>query len=73
MKESSYGKKDFCKYGKEFVYRYVKISKEHENVPEIKVRQILEDGEWLSNHPDLSVRFILDKITEHQKDLINNF
>ena len=63
------GKKGNCKYGKNFVYRYVRIPgpKEGKN---IKIDQLLKEGKWLEEHPDLSVKYILDKIIENKKEII---
>ena len=66
-------KKDNCKYGKYFVYRYVRIPEEDENVKvKIKISQLLVEGNWLEGYPELSVKYILDKIIENKKDIIAN-
>ena len=58
------GKKDYCKYGTGFVYRYAIIPKN------TKIDQLLVDGKWLKEYPDLSVKYILDKIIENKKEII---
>ena len=65
------GKKDNCKYGKNFVYRYVIIPGEDDNV-KIKIDQLLVGGNWLEGYSELSVKYILDKIIENKKDIIAN-
>lgn len=65
LKGLSDGRKGNCKYGKNFVYRYVKIP---EN---ITIDALLEGGNWLEEHPDLSVKYILDKI-KNERDKIEN-
>lgn len=67
----SSGRKDNCKYGKNFVYRYVIIPGENDNV-KIKIDQLLVKGNWLEGYPELSVKYILDKIIENKKDIIAN-
>ena len=64
-------KKDYCKYGKGFVYRYVIIEPEDKN-PEIKIEELLESGNWLKEYPELSVKYILGKIIENKDDIIAN-
>lgn len=64
LKGLSDGRKDNCKYGKNFVYRYVKIP---EN---ITIDALLEGGNWLENHSELSVKNILDKIIDNKDNII---
>ena len=66
LKGRSDGRKDHCKYGKGFVYRYVIIP---EN---ITVNQLLVEGNWSKEHPELSVKYILDKIIENKDSIIAN-
>ena len=61
----SRGKKDYCKYAKSFVYRYAIIPQG------VTIEQLFTEGKWLNNHPELSVKYILDKILEREEDLIN--
>ncbi len=61
-------KKDYCKYGKGFVYRYAIIP---EKIT-IIVNQLLVEGGWLEGYPELSVKYILDKIIENKNDIIAN-
>ena len=61
----SRGKKDYCKYAKSFVYRYAIIPQG------VTIEQLFTEGKWLNNHPELSVKYILDKILERKEDLIN--
>ena len=60
----------YCQYSEgRFVYRYVRIPgpKEGKN---IKIDQLLKEGKWFEEHPDLSVKYILDKIIENKKEII---
>lgn len=63
------GKKGNCKYGKNFVYRYVRIPEPKED-KDIEIDRLLKEGKWLEEHPDLSVKYILDKIIENKKEII---
>lgn len=63
------GKKGNCKYGKNFVYRYVRIPGPKED-KDIEIDRLLKEGKWLEEHPDLSVKYILDKIIENKKEII---
>lgn len=60
------GKKDYCKYGTGFVYRYAIIP---ENT---KIDQLLVDGKWLEGYPELSVKYILDLIVTNSQYIIDN-
>lgn len=60
----------YCQYSEgRFVHRYVRIPgpKEGKN---IKIDKLLKEGKWLEEHPDLSVKYILDKIIENKKEII---
>jgi hypothetical protein len=64
------GKKGNCKYGKNFVYRYVRILPGPKEDKDIEIDRLLKEGKWLEEHPDLSVKYILDKIIENKKEII---
>ena len=63
-------KKDNCRYGKYFVYRYVRIQNPEDKNIKIKIDQLLEKGGWLEGYQELSVKYILDKIIENKKEII---
>lgn len=65
-------KKDNCRYGKNFVYRYVRIQNPEDKNIKIKIDQLLEEGGWLEGYPELSVKYILGKIIENKYDIIAN-
>lgn len=66
LNQISDGKKDYCKYGRDFVYRYAII-------PEgVTLEQLFKDAEWLDGHCELSIKKVLDKLTESKNLLIAN-
>lgn len=59
------GRKDYCKYGNVFVYRYVVIPRD------IALNRLLVEGGWSDHHPELSVKYVLDKIIENKSIIID--
>lgn len=59
-------KKDYCKYGRDFVYRYAIIPKG------VTLEQLFNDGKWMEGHPDLTVKYVLDRLVESRKELLAN-
>lgn len=66
LNKISDGRKDYCKYGRDFVYRYAIIPKG------VTLDKLFKDGNWLYGHPELSVKYVLDKMIEDWDDLIAN-
>jgi hypothetical protein len=63
-------KLSYCQYSEGgFVYRYVRIPGPKED-KYIEIDRLLKEGKWLEEHPDLSVKYTLDKIIENKKEII---
>lgn len=60
------GKKNYCKYGRDFVYRYAIIPRG------VTLEQLFKDGNWLDDHSELSVKYVLDKMIDDKGDLLAN-